>query len=121
MAPMTLTLFNDEAMDNVIAHIQSLPDDPAPKTIKGDIESGKKTYAVCAYCHGQNAQGIKEMNAPRMAGMTDWYLERQLQNFKQGIRGEHPKDYYGKQMGFMARILQDDKKINDLVAYINTL
>ena len=30
------------------------------------------------------------------------------------------KDYYGKQMGFMARILQDDKKIRDLVAYMNT-
>jgi len=53
--------------------------------------------------------------------MTDWYLERQLQNFKHGIRGQHPEDYYGKQMSFMARILQDDKKINDLVAYINTL
>jgi cytochrome c oxidase subunit 2 len=52
--------------------------------------------------------------------MTDWYLERQLQNFKKGIRGQHPEDYYGKQMGFMARILQDDKKIRDLVAYMNT-
>ena len=51
-----------------------------------------------------------------MAGMTYWYLERQLQNFKHGIRGQHPEDYYGKQMSFMARILQDDKKINDLVA-----
>ena len=82
---------------------------------------GKKTYAVCAYCHGGNAQGTKAMNAPRMAGMTDWYLQRQLQNFKHGIRGQHPQDYYGKQMSFMARILQDDKKIDDLVAYINTL
>ena len=89
--------------------------------LAGDIEKGKETYAVCAYCHGQQGEGIKAMNAPRMAGMTDWYLERQLQNFKKGIRGQHPEDYYGKQMGFMARILQDDKKIRDLVAYMNTL
>ena len=121
MAPMSMVLFNDTAIDNVIAHIQTFPDNPAPKTIEGDIESGKKTYAVCAYCHGGNAQGTKAMNAPRMAGMTDWYLQRQLQNFKHGIRGQHPQDYYGKQMSFMARILQDDKKIDDLVAYINTL
>tara|TARA_Y100000768_G_scaffold202418_1_gene152235 strand:+ start:1201 stop:2559 length:1359 start_codon:yes stop_codon:yes gene_type:complete len=121
MAPMSMTLFNEEAMDNVIAHIQSFPDNPAPKTVSGDIEKGRETYAVCAYCHGQQGEGIKAMNAPRMAGMTDWYLERQLQNFKKGIRGQHPEDYYGKQMGFMARILQDDKKIRDLVAYMNTL
>lgn len=121
MAPMSMTLFNDEAIDNVIAHIQTFPDNPAPKTITGDIERGEKSYAVCAYCHGGNAQGIKEMNAPRMAGMTDWYLQRQLKNFKHGVRGQHPQDYYGKQMSFMARILQDDKKIDDLVAYINTL
>ena len=121
MVPMSMTLFNDEAIDNVIAHIESFPDNPAPKTISGDIQKGKETYAVCAYCHGQQGEGIKAMNAPRMAGMTDWYLQRQLQNFKKGIRGQHPEDYYGKQMNFMARILQDDKKINDLVAYINTL
>ena len=121
MAPMSMTLFNEEAMDNVIAHIQSFPDNPAPKTITGDIEKGKETYVVCAYCRGQQGEGIKAMNAPRMAGMTDWYLERQLRNFKKSIRGQHPEDYYGKQMGFMARILQDDKKIRDLVAYMNTL
>jgi cytochrome c oxidase subunit 2 len=121
MAPMSMTLVNEEAISNVIAYIKTLPDDPSPKTIDGDINDGAKTYVVCAYCHGKDGQGIQEMNAPRMAGMTDWYIQRQLHNFKHGIRGQHPEDYYGKQMGFMARILQSDKKINDLVAYINTL
>jgi cytochrome c oxidase subunit 2 len=53
--------------------------------------------------------------------MTDWYLARQLQNFKDGIRGAHPTDYYGYQMGLMANVLQDEQAIKDLVAYINTL
>ena len=61
------------------------------------------------------------MNAPRMAGMSDWYLERQLQNFQQDIRGPHPTDFYGFQMGLMARTLYDEQDIDDLVAYINTL
>ena len=61
------------------------------------------------------------MKAPRAAGIDDWYLARQLQNFKTGVRGQHPTDHYGKQMGLMADILQDDQAVNDLVAYINTL
>ena len=121
MAPMANTLVDETAIANVIAHIQAFPDEPAPTTIEGDVVRGAKLYKVCAYCHGADGMGIQAMNAPRAAGMTDWYLVRQLENFKRGIRGEHPSDYYGKQMGFMGRILQDEHAINDLVAYINTL
>ena len=121
MAPMASTLVNDAAIDNVIAHIQTFPDNPAPSTIDGDVVNGQRLYNTCAYCHGKDAQGIQAINAPRMAGMTDWYLASQLKNFREGVRGEHPKDFYGKQMGFMGRSIQNDKLVNDLVAYINTL
>jgi cytochrome c oxidase subunit 2 len=53
--------------------------------------------------------------------MSDWYLVTQLKNFKQGIRGAHPKDLYGPQMASMAAMLGDDQAMNDLVAYINSL
>jgi len=121
MAPMVATLVDDAAINNVIAHIQTFPDQPAATTIDGDVENGERLYAVCAYCHGADGMGNYALNAPRAAGMTDWYIARQLQNFKQGVRGSHPQDYYGMQMGFMGRILQDEQAINDLVAYINTL
>ncbi len=121
MAPMAATLTNEAAIDNVIAHIQTFPDEPAPATIDGNTANGKKLYTVCAYCHGADGQGIQAMNAPRAAGMTDWYLARQLQNFKDGIRGSHPADYLGFQMGLMANGLHNEQAINDLVAYINTL
>ena len=52
--------------------------------------------------------------------MSDWYLVTQLKNFKQGIRGSHPKDLYGRQMASMAAILADDQATDDLVAYIDT-
>jgi cytochrome c oxidase subunit 2 len=61
------------------------------------------------------------MNAPRAAGMSDWYLARQLENFREGIRGSHSSDFYGFQMGLMAGTARDEQAINDLVAYINTL
>ncbi|MBT5219363.1 MAG: c-type cytochrome [Woeseia sp.] len=121
MAPMASTLVNDAAIDNVIAHIQTFPDNPSPQTIDGDVSKGQRIYNVCAYCHGKDAEGIQAINAPRMAGMTDWYLASQLKNFNAGIRGEHPQDFYGKQMGFMGRTLHDEKAVNDVVAYINTL
>lgn len=121
MAPMAATLFNQEAVDNVVAYIQTFPDEPAPATIEGDVAKGQKLYRTCAYCHGDSGQGIWAMNAPRTAGMSDWYLARQIQNFKDGIRGSHPTDYYGFQMGLLARVLRDEKSINDVVAYINTL
>ncbi len=121
MAPMAATLADDAAIDNVVAHIQTLPDNPSPATINGDVGNGEKLYRVCSYCHGADGQGIQAMNAPRAAGMSDWYIARQLENFREGIRGSHSSDFYGFQMGLMASIARDEQAINDLVAYINTL
>lgn len=121
MAPLAATLVDEAAVSNVIAYIGTLPDKPAPATVLGDIERGESLYANCAACHGENGQGIWTAGAPRQAGMSDWYLVKQLQNFKQGIRGSHPQDKFGPQMISMADILKDDEAINDVVAYINTL
>jgi len=121
MAPMAQTLATDQAIENVIAHIQTFPDRPAEATVDGNVDAGRKTYAYCAYCHGREGQGLQAMNAPRMAGMTDWYLKRELVKFREGVRGQHPQDYYGKQMSFMGRTLTSDQMIDNVIAYINTL
>ena len=121
MVAMAATLTDDAATNNVMAHIQTFPDAPTPKTIEGDVANGEKLYGICAYCHGGQGQGIQAMNAPRLAGMNDWYVARQLQYFRDDVRGSHPSDYYGMQMGFMGKTLHDDQAINDIVAYINTL
>jgi cytochrome c oxidase subunit 2 len=121
MRPMAMTLIDDAAISNVIAYIQTLPDAPAPTTISGDVARGEHLYRNCSSCHGKQGEGIWSVAAPRQAGMSDWYLAQQLQNFKDGIRGAHPDDGYGWQMGLMADILRDEQAINDVVAYINTL
>jgi cytochrome c oxidase subunit 2 len=120
MQPMAATLANESMIDNVLAHIGTFADNPAPATISGDIEHGADLYTVCANCHGAAGQGVR-MNAPRAAGMSDWYMLNQLKNFKNGVRGAHPADLHGKQMGFMARTLQDEQAMKDVIAYINTL
>ncbi|MSQ51991.1 MAG: c-type cytochrome [Betaproteobacteria bacterium] len=122
MAPMAATLGDDAAIDNVGAYIKSLPDNPAPATVKGNANNGKNLYVTtCGTCHGPSGRGLQATNAPRLAGMSDWYLVTQMKNFKQGIRGTHAKDMYGPQMASMAAIVGDDQAVNDLVAYMNTL
>ncbi len=61
------------------------------------------------------------MNAPKLKGMSDWYMVTQLKNFRHGIRGSHPQDPYGAQMALLAGALNDDQAISDVVAYIGTL
>ena len=120
MIPIASTLADDTAINNVVAYINSLPDEPAPSTLVGDPERGRSLYTTCAACHGTSGEGIWSTNAPRLAHMSDWYLARQLHNFQDGIRGSHPQDFYGAQMALMAKILADDRAIDDLLAYVHT-
>jgi len=121
MAPMAATLTDDAAINNVVAHIRTLPDTPAPATVKGNAKNGHETYITCAACHGASGAGVHATNAPRLKGMSDWYMVTQLNNFKHGIRGTDRKDIYGPQMANIAAMLANDRTTTDLVAYINTL
>lgn len=87
----------------------------------GDPERGKALFATCGACHGPNAEGMEALNAPRLAGQETWYTVRQLQNFKNGVRGNNPRDTYGMQMAPMAQILVDDQAMEDVAAYIQSL
>ncbi len=121
--PMAATLADDAAVRNVVAYIASLPvGERAPATLSGDIARGKSIYATtCSACHGADGEGIWATNAPRLAGMSDWYMMRQLKNFKDGIRGAHPQDFSGAQMAMLSTTLNDDKAIGDVLAYLDTL
>lgn len=120
MAAIATTL-DDAGMKNILAYLATLPDGRAPATVAGDAARGQALYATCAECHGAAGEGIWSTHAPRLANMSDWYLARQLQNFRQGIRGGHPQDFHGAQMAFMARTVARDRATDDLLAYINTL
>ena len=61
------------------------------------------------------------MNAPKLAGQHAWYLKRQLQSFKTGIRGSHPSDLYGDQMSLMSKTLHSEQAIDDVIFYITSL
>ena len=94
---------------------------PPANTVEGDAGRGKSHYTSCGACHGAQAQGNYALQAPKLAGQDDWYLKRQLENFRNGVRGAHKQDTYGHQMVLMARSLQNEQSIDDLLAYLNTL
>lgn len=121
MRPMANTVSTPAAIENLVAYVASLPLTKNPPTVQGDAAKGKVAYAVCAACHGQKAEGLEQMGGPRLAGLDDWYLLRQIQNFKKGLRGYHPEDVFGRQMSPMAATLADDTAIGNVVAYINSL
>ncbi len=121
MRPMAMAVGDATAQANLIAYIATLPPSDAPATITGDAAAGKSAYAVCAACHGQNGEGNQQLGGPKLAGQEDWYLVRQIANFKKGLRGYDPKDTWGMQMKPMAATLATDKAVSDVVAYIDTL
>ena len=122
MRPMALTLANDQAVADIAAYVSSLPEQkPVAKTVKGDIAAGKTTYMICQACHGPTGGGNQALNSPRLTGQQDWYVVRQLKNFKAGIRGTKSGDIYGMQMRPMAMTLVNDEAINNVAAFIATL
>ena len=114
-------LASNQALENLVAYVESFPDNKIVETVSGDTERGKDLYETCASCHGDRAQGLQTMAAPRLAGQSDWYLVAQLENFAAGKRGYAPSDHGGRQMKAMMGVLQSPEDYRDVVAYINTL
>ncbi|MGM0632144.1 MAG: c-type cytochrome [Pseudomonadota bacterium] len=86
---------------------------------QGDPEAGQQTYTACASCHGQNGEGNESMNAPRIAGLQPWYVDRQLRYYQDGIRGT--EDQIGQSMAAMANVAGTPEARRNVAAYVATL
>ena len=67
-----------------------------------------EVIADCVLCHGTDGRGNEAVAAPRIAGMEDWYLQRQLEAFRLGWRGVHAADDEGREMQPMAAVLREE-------------
>ncbi len=105
MAPMAKLLFTNEIIHNVIAYMGSLQPAKPIDTGPADASKGQHLFTVCAGCHGADAQGISQHKAPKLTGQHSWYLAKQLNNIKAGIRGSHEADAEGRLMLPMANTL----------------
>ncbi|GAB3031226.1 c-type cytochrome [Bowmanella dokdonensis] len=119
MATLAKSLLNDQTdLQALAAYIQSLPV-PAVQPVEGDLRRGNSYYQNnCGACHGGKGEGNAAFDAPRLAGQHPDYLKRQFLHFKQGIRGQHPKDKPGRRMAMMANTLPEET-LDDVIAFIS--
>ena len=122
MQPQAAAL-SEREIEDAVAFVTALPvrSQTIEHTLTGDAGRGQSLYATCSACHGDRGQGNQMLNAPRLAGQSDWYLARQLEKFRAGIRGYDPADTAGAQMRASVQTLASEEDIHDVVAYINTL
>jgi cytochrome c oxidase subunit 2 len=85
------------------------------------LARGAELYDTCQPCHGVRGDGNATVGAPAIAGLPRWYVEAQLEKFKQGIRGAHPDDVHGALMRPMARTLNHDGDVGSVAQYVATL
>jgi len=124
MRPMALTLRKESDVVAVAAHVAAMPAaNPAPSLAGGDVVNGKAIYATtCVACHGPKGEGNQAMmGAAPLNSSSDWYLFRQIENFKVGVRGAQPGDQGGALMRPMMMQFTDEQMIKNVVAYIMTL
>lgn len=124
MRPMALTLMREGDVEAVAAYIAVMPSaNAAPSLTGGDAVSGKAIYTTtCVACHGPDGEGNQAMmGAAPLYRSSDWYLFRQIENFRDGIRGARPGDQGGALMRPMMLPLTDEQTIKNVIAYIMTL
>ncbi|MCC5887805.1 MAG: c-type cytochrome [Gammaproteobacteria bacterium] len=121
MVPFATIVADPTTERDLAAYIEQMPAVSVASTVQGDPHRGERIYRTCGACHGRDGQGLHGTNAPRLAGLDDWYQKRQLQHFQSGVRGSHSDDLYGPQMRDMSKILVNDAALRDVLAYINTL
>jgi cytochrome c553 len=79
-----------------------------PAGAGGDVKAGRQKALQCQTCHGLDGQA-KLPDAPNLAGQSDVYLVKTLNDYRSGARRHD-------MMSLVARNLKDED-IADLAAY----
>lgn len=122
MADQASLLADEAAVSAVVAKIATFRDQVPEPTFEADLARGRDHYNMtCGACHGPDGIGNQAMNAPALRGLDDWYLVRQYENFRDGIRGTHEDDIYGQQMARMGQVLKTEDDMRDVAAWLLSL
>ena len=106
------------AMTFVAALTAHAEDQAAPVA---DLANGAELFELCAQCHGAEGHGNRVFLAPAIAGLAPWYIEMQLAEFQNGLRGLHFDDIAGMRMRPMSLTLRGETDVADVVAYAASL
>ena len=83
--------------------------------------TGADLYRACGSCHGEKGEGDKVIGAPAIAGLPKWYVRRQLDSFRTGMRGAHPDDIEGLRMRPMSRQMKSQEEVDTVATYVSQL
>lgn len=111
---------SEEDVTVLSEYISRLKSPPSAPTFAPDETSGKSYFAICISCHGERAEGNRNVAAPKLAGLQDWYIAGQLARFKAGERGASPSDGTGAVMMTIALAVPDEEAAKAVSAYIQT-
>ncbi|MDR1994398.1 c-type cytochrome [Azonexus sp.] len=87
----------------------------AGQAVAADLQQGKEINGTCAACHGDNGQGGKKGEYPRLAGQQVRYLESQLKSFRSRTRINIPMFPYTQEREL------PDEDIKDVSAYLASI
>jgi cytochrome c553 len=82
---------------------------------------GQEVFETCVPCHSSDGSGNPVVGAPNIAGMKAWYVERELDKFRSGVRGMHFNDVEGLRMRPMALSLTSEEDVKAVAHYVETL
>jgi cytochrome c oxidase subunit 2 len=87
-----------------------------------NLADGKAIYeSNCKTCHGDKGEGNASLKGPALTGLGEWYVFRQVVNFRNDVRGTAEADTLGRQMGAMVKTLKDTAAVRNVAAYIASL
>ncbi|MGD2009045.1 MAG: c-type cytochrome [Cellvibrionales bacterium] len=116
------TGLSDTHIAELADYIDSLPNARPESTLSGDLALGKDYHLnLCSACHGSNALGNAALEAPALAGLNDWYVLNQYENYRDKIRGAHPGDRWGVQMVRLAPAIEDPEILESIATYLASL
>jgi cytochrome c553 len=120
MRPFATALGDDAAVAKVASFVASLPKTVIATPARGNLHNGTNLYnGKCGACHGGAAEGNPALNAPRLAGLDATYIKSQFAHFRDGARGTNAQDTSGRQMAMMAKTLQAERDLDDVIAFIH--
>lgn len=90
----------------------------------GDTDAatrGREAFETCVPCHNADGSGNPAVGAPNIAGMKSWYVEKELEKFRAGVRGMQFDDIEGMRMRPMAVSLPSEDDVRAVAHYVENL
>lgn len=112
----------EEGITSLSAYFAGLPAVRLSVTSAGSPDDAARYQSTCAYCHGEQAQGYPQMQAPNLRLLGGWYIDQQLASYRKGWRGsEAHADIQGMWMRSIATHINDAAQQRAVVSFIEHL